>query len=78
VVVLFGITPTLPAVAVLEVQEAAQLVAFVELQERNAVPPAEICAGLAPILTVGAGIGGWTVTVTGMLVHPPGPRQSTP
>ena len=56
----------MPLVALVPVQpfEAVQEVALVELQVSVAEAPAVIEVGLAPIVTVGAGVGGSVVDFT--------------
>lgn len=65
----------LVALAPLQPFEAAQLVAFVELQLSVEELPLVTDVGLAVRVTVGAGTGAVTVTETVLLAVPPAPVQ---
>jgi len=76
-----GAEVSLPVVALapLHPPDATQLVAFVELHWRVALPPVVTAAGFAVSVTVVSGVtGGATVTATVLVALPPEPEQVSP
>ena len=65
----------LVALAPLQPPEAVQPVALVELQVRVEDPPLATFIGFAVSVTVGAGAGAVTETLTDLLALPPAPVQ---